>query len=162
VTAARSAAAAHSATVAARWQRGGSSVAVAAAVAAARHRDVSGSLAAARRWRQRGSETARRSVAAVRRRRQRQRRWRQRYCATLAAAWRRRGGVLGWGYIKSDFSSRSRGKLKSYKWRYGNRRPYILLLCCYVTVLKYRIRYFGKFSQCMNSYVSGPTTYSHF
>ena len=39
--------------------------------------DVGGSLVAARRWRQRGSETSRRSLAAVRRRRQRQRRWRQ-------------------------------------------------------------------------------------
>ena len=32
----------------------------------------------------------------------------------------------------------------------------------YVTVLKSYISYFGKFSQYMNSYVSGPTTYSHF
>jgi hypothetical protein len=55
---------------------------VAVVVAAARHRDVGGSLAAARRWRQRGIETARRSLAAVWRRRQRQRRWRQRDCTT--------------------------------------------------------------------------------
>ncbi len=59
---------------------------VAAAVAAVRHRDVGGSLAAARRWGQRGSETARRSLAAVRRWRQRQRRWRQRDCGGGAVA----------------------------------------------------------------------------
>jgi hypothetical protein len=32
----------------------------------------------------------------------------------------------------------------------------------YVTVLKSYISYFGKFSPYTNSYVSGPTTYSHF
>jgi hypothetical protein len=32
----------------------------------------------------------------------------------------------------------------------------------YVTVLKSYISYIGKFSRYMNSYVSGPTTYSHY
>jgi hypothetical protein len=32
----------------------------------------------------------------------------------------------------------------------------------YVTLLKSYISYFHKFSRYMNSYVSGPTTYSHF
>ncbi len=32
----------------------------------------------------------------------------------------------------------------------------------YVTILKSYISYFGKFSRYMNSWVSGPTTYSHF
>jgi len=32
----------------------------------------------------------------------------------------------------------------------------------YVTLLKSYVSYFCKFSQYMNSYVSGPTTYSHF
>ena len=41
------------------------------------------------RWRQRGSETAQRSLAAVRRRQQRQWRWGQRDCATSVAAWQR-------------------------------------------------------------------------